>query len=114
MTRFSMKRKRRPRKGGLVEVSELLEGALKQLGVKGDFEKFRVEKKCREALGEKFSKALTAVNVKGRTVQMEFNHSIWLNEMNFRKAELLKELQTELPDIGIKTITTTLARSTKK
>ena len=95
---------------GLVEVGSLLEGALKTLGVKGDFEKFKVEKTCRELLGEKFSKALTGVNLKGRTVQMEFNHSIWMNEVNFRKAEILQKLQRELPEVGIKTLNLMLTR----
>ncbi len=98
--------------GGLVEVSSLLEGALQTLGVKGDFEKFKIEKKCRELLGDKFAKALTGVNLKGRTVQMEFNHSIWMNEMNFRKTEILSKLQKELPEIGIKTLNLILTRKT--
>jgi hypothetical protein len=107
-----VKRRKKPR-SGLVEVGELLEGALKTLGVTGDFEKARVEKKCRELLGEKFSQALTAVSLKGRIVQMEFNHSIWLHEMNFRKTELLQKLQKELPEVGIKTLALTLARNKK-
>ncbi len=104
-------RRRKKHKGGLVEVSELLEGALQTLGVKGDFEKFRVEKKCREILGEKFSKALTSVALKGRTVELAFNHSIWMNEMNFRKNEILEKLQKEFPDIGIKSLALTLTRN---
>lgn len=106
------RRKKKP-VGGLVEVSSLLEGALQTLGVKGDFEKFKVEKKCRELLGAQFSKALTGVNLKGRTVQLEFNHSIWMNEMNFRKAEILLKLQKELPEIGIKTLNLMLTRKTQ-
>jgi hypothetical protein len=104
------RRRKKKLEVGLVEVGSLLEGALKTLGVKGDFEKFRVEKKCRELLGEKFSKALTGVSLKGRTVQMEFNHSIWMNEVNFRKAEILQKLQRELPEVGIKTLNLMLTR----
>lgn len=106
-------RRRKKNKGGLVEVTELLEGALQQLGVKGDFEQFRVEKKSREVLGEKFSKALTGVSVKRGTVQLEFNHSIWLNEMNFRKSEILEELQKELPKMGIKNLNLVLSRNSR-
>jgi len=106
-------RRRKKATGGLVEVSALLEGALQTLGVKGDFEKFRVEKKCREVLGEKFSKALTGVTLKARTVQMAFNHSIWLNEVNFRKSEILEKLQKEFPEIGIKSINLILSRDGK-
>jgi hypothetical protein len=97
----------------LVEVGALLEGALQTLGVKGDFEKFRVEKKCREVLGDKVSKALTGVTLKGRTVQMAFNHSIWMNEVNFRKSEILLKLQKEFPEIGIKTLALMLSRGSK-
>jgi hypothetical protein len=104
------KPRRRRTGGGLVEVSSLLESALKTLGVKGDFEEFKVDKKCRELLGAQFSKALTRVSLKGRTVQMEFNHSIWMNELNFRKAEILLKLQKELPEIGIKTLNLMLSR----
>lgn len=96
-----------------MEVSELLEGALQALGVKGDFEKFRVEKKCREVLGEKFSKALTGVALRGRTLELGFNHSIWMNEVNFRKNEILEKLQKEFPGVGIKTLALKLSRSSK-
>ena len=68
------------------------------------------KRSAEELLGEKFSKALTGVNLKGRTVQLEFNHSIWMNELNFRKAELLLKLQKELPEIGIKTLNLMLSR----
>jgi hypothetical protein len=108
-----MRRKKKPRQGGLVEVSALLEGALKTLGVSGDFEKHRVEKKLREVLGEKVSQALMGVSLKGRVVQIEFGHSIWLNEVNFRKAEILDKLQRELPDIGIKELKLALSRKSK-
>jgi len=104
------RRKSKVKEEGLVEVSELLEGALRTLGVKGDFEKFKVEKACRELLGDKFSKALTGVSLKGRVVKMEFNHSIWMNEVNFRKAELLSKLQQKLPEVGIQTLTVGLTR----
>ena len=103
-------RGRKKHKGGLVEVSQLLEGALQSLGVKGDFEKFRIEKKCREVLGEKGSKALTGVALKGRSVQLAFNHSIWMNEVNLRRNEILQKLQREFPDIGIKTLALTLSK----
>ena len=109
---MARRKKEQPREG-LVDISSLLEGALKQLGVQGDFEKHRVEKKCREVLGEKISKALTGVGFKGRTVTMEFNHSIWLNEVQLRKAQVLQKIQMELPDIGIKEITFRLSRSPK-
>lgn len=106
------RRRRKKSEGEVVEVGSLLESALQALGVKGDFEKFKVEKKCREVLGDKFSKALTGIRLKGRTVQMEFNHSIWMNEVNFRKAEILQRLQKELPEVGIKTLNLSLTRKT--
>ena len=109
-----MRAKRKRGKGGLVEVSALLEGALQTLGVKGDFEKFRVEKKCREVLGEKFSKALAEINLKGRKVHLGFNHPIWMQEAQFRKMEILKKLQKEFPEVGIKEVVLTLARGTKR
>lgn len=103
-----MRGRKKPRKG-LVEVGELLEGALQQLGMKGAFEKHRLERVCREILGEGFSRALTGIAVKGSTLQLAFNHSIWLNEANFRKTEILKRIQQELPQAGVKSITLTLS-----
>jgi hypothetical protein len=108
-----MRRKRKKKNSGLVEITELLEGALQQLGVRGDFEKFRVEKICRETLGEKFTKALTGVSFKKGVVQLEFNHSIWLNEVQFRKSEILEKLQRELPGLGIKNLNLALTRNSK-
>jgi iron only hydrogenase large subunit-like protein len=108
-----MRRRRKKKNSGLVEITELLEGALKQLGVSGDFEKYRVEKSCREALGEKCTRALTGVSFKKGVVQLEFNHSIWLNEVNFRKREILEKIQRELPGMGIKNLTLALTRNSK-
>lgn len=107
-----MRRRKKPREG-LVEISTLLEGALQTLGVKGDFEKFRVEKKCREVLGEKFSQALIGISFKKGEIRLEFNHSIWLQEMNFRKTEILKKIQQDLPDLGVKNVALGLAKGRK-
>ena len=52
-----MRRKKKPREG-LVEVGALLEGALQTLGVKGDFEKFRVEKSAGKCWAKNFPKPL--------------------------------------------------------
>ena len=104
---------RRPKKErrGLVPVTDLLEGALQQLGVKGDIEQARLELKCREFLGEKISQALVRVRFKGSKATLEFRHSIWLNEMNFQKAELLEKLQKEFPKSGLEQLEVTLAKA---
>ena len=104
-------RRRKKETGGTVELGQLLEGALKQLGMKGDYDRFRVEQKCRAALGEKISRALTRVELKKRTVRLEFTHSIWLQEMNYRKAEVLKAIQRELPELGIQELAFGLSRN---
>ncbi|HVZ80044.1 MAG TPA: DciA family protein [bacterium] len=104
-----MRRRKKP-EGGTFELGQLLEGALKQLGVKGDYDRFRVEQKCRAALGEKAARALTRVDLRKRTVHLEFNHSIWLQEMNYRKGEVLKMLQRDLPELGIQGLSLGLSR----
>lgn len=106
------RRKGRPQEG-LVEIGDLLEGALKQLGAKSDYELFRVGKCCRAILGDTASKALVDVSFQKGQVGLKFNHSIWLNEMNFRKSEILSGLQKELPGIGIKSVNLGLARTPK-
>jgi hypothetical protein len=106
-------RRRKKETGGTVELGQLLEGALKQLGMKGDYDRFKVEQKCRAVLGDKISRALTRVDMKKRTVHLEFNHSIWLQEMNYRKAEVLKSLQRELPELGIQELALGLSRGGK-
>ncbi len=111
--RLKMRRRKKSRQG-LVDVRELLEGALQQLGVKGDFEKFQLENKCRELLGATFSKGFVQAVLKGSTVQMEFTHSIWMNEFSFRKAVFLQELQRDLPTLGIKSLSLVLAGNHKK
>jgi hypothetical protein len=108
-----MRGKKRP-KGGLVGVGELLEGALQQLGMKSAFEQHRLERTCREVLGEGFSRALMGVTVKGSVLRLAFGHSIWMNEANFRKAEILKKVQAALPQAGVRSIALTLAVEKKK
>lgn len=106
------RRKPKERSKGLVGIGELLQGALRQLGVQGDYERHRVEAKCREILGPEASRALAKITVRGGTVQLDFRHPIWMNEMNYRKAGLLKGLQKELPGAGLKALQVRLARHT--
>ncbi|MGH7739140.1 MAG: DciA family protein [bacterium] len=106
------RRKGRPQEG-LVEIGDLLEGALKYLGAKSDYELFQLGKCCREILGGAGSRALADVSFQKGQVALKFNHSIWLNEMNFRKSEILSALQKELPGMGIKSVNLGLARTPK-
>jgi len=98
----------------LIEVSQLLEGALKSLGVKGDWDRYRVEARCREWLGPQASQALTGVTLTKGTVTLFFKHSAWLNEMNFRKAEGLAVLQQAFPRLGLKSVRTALTTEKEK
>ncbi len=109
-----MKRpQRRKNSEGLIEISALLEGALKTLGVKDDYDRSRLDKRCRLFLGEKLSKALVRVEQKGTVLKMEFNHPIYMQEMNFRKNELFTRLKTDLPDLEFKNIVFSLARAAR-
>ncbi len=108
----SPSRKKRPE--GLVEISALLEGALKTLGVKGDYDRLQLDKVCRRLLGEKLSQALIRIDLKCSILKMEFNHPVYLQEMNFRKKDLLGRIKDELPQTGIKDLTFSLARATRR
>ena len=104
---------RRPKKdrSGLVEVTDLLEGALEQLGASGDVSLFRLERKVRDLAGERMSQAIVRVRLKNGKAILEFRHPIWLNEMNFLKAAWLQKLQKELPEAGVKSLDAVLAKS---
>jgi hypothetical protein len=101
---------RRKKPEGAVEISALLEGALKTLGVKGDYDRLQLDTRCRFILGEKLAQALVRVEQKGNVLRLEFNHPIYLQEMNFRKSEFLTRLKTELPGAGVKSLAFSLAR----
>ncbi len=102
-------RKKNPE--GWVQLSSLLEGALKTLGVKGDYDRLQLDSRCREILGNKLSQALVRTEQKGTILKLEFNHPIYLQEMNFRKAEILEKLKVELPEAGVKSLVFSLART---
>jgi hypothetical protein len=104
-------RRKHPRPRGLVEVSQVLEGALKNLGIQGDWNRYRIEAKCREWLGEKASKAMTGVEERKGTVTLYFSHSVWLNEMNFRRQEGLEYLKREFPRLDLREMRATLSKN---
>lgn len=108
-----MKRRRRKKETpqGLVEVSQVLESALRTLGVRGDWDRFRLEGKCRDFLGPEVSKALTGVEEKNGVVTLYFNHSAFLQDMGYRRAEFLRELQAAFPRLKLKDIRATLSKS---
>ena len=104
----NMRRKQTPPRG-LVEVSQVLEGALKKLGVGSDWDRYRLEGKCREWLGPGAARALIGVEEKKGVVTLYFNHSAFLQEMGFRREEGLKVLKDEFPRMGLKEIRTALS-----
>jgi hypothetical protein len=105
-----VRRKKKEKKPqGLVEVSQVLEGAMRTLGVRADWDRFRLEGKCREWLGEGAQKALTHVSEKKGVVTLYFNHSVFLQEMGFRRAEGLKVLKDEFPRMGLKELRAALS-----
>jgi len=107
----SRKRRRKERPAqGLVEVSQLLEGALKVLGVRADWDRFRLEGKCREWLGEGASAALTGVEEKKGVVTLYFDHGAFLQEMAFRREEGLAFLKESFPRMGLKDLRAALTR----
>jgi len=104
---------RRKKTEGTVEIASLLEGALKTLGVKGDWDRLQLDNRCRSILGEKLALALVRVEQKGTILKLEFNHPIYLQEMNFRKSEFLTRIRAELPEAGINSLAFSLARSAR-
>jgi hypothetical protein len=93
----------------LVEVSQLLEGALKVLGVRGDWDRHRLEGKCRERLGDAAA-ALTQVEEKEGVVTLYFSHGAFLQEMAFRREEILEGLKADLPSMRLKEVRAALSR----
>lgn len=108
-----MKRRKRAKepKQGLVQVAQVLEGALRTLGVRSEWDRYRLEGKCRELLGPEVSRVLTEVSEKQGVVTLSFGHGAFLQEMGFRKEELLKDLKAEFPKLGLKEIRAALSRS---
>jgi hypothetical protein len=106
------KKRRVPK--GLVDISQILEGALEKLGVRGDWDRYRIEAKCREWLGETASKALVQVEEWQGTVTLSFNHSAWLNEMSFKKQEGLEFLRKEFPHLNLKELRVLLFKNTAR
>jgi hypothetical protein len=98
----------------MVEISALLEGALKTLGVKGDYDRLQLDQVCRRLLGEKLSLALVRIDLKGKILKMEFNHPVYLQEMNFRKKDLLARIKNDFSQSGIKDLTFSLARAARR
>jgi DNA replication and repair protein RecF len=107
-------RRKPPQSRGLVEVSQLLEGVLKKLGIRGEWDRCQLESKCREWLGEAASKALTAVTKKKGIVTLFFSHSAWLNEMNFRKKEGVEFLRREFPQMDLREMRAMLSKNPVK
>ena len=107
-----MKRRRR-KPEGLVEVSQLLDGALKKLGAKGAWDRSRLEGKCREWLGPASAMLERAEERKG-TVTLYFRHGALLQEFNYRRAECLAMLKETFPRLGIRDVKAALAGGGRK
>lgn len=97
----------------MVEISQVLDGALRKLGVKGEWDTSRVEVTCREWLGDEASKALSRVEERRGTVTLYFNHSAWLNEMNYRRKEGLDFLKSRFPQMDLKEVRCVLSKDVR-
>jgi hypothetical protein len=109
-----VKKKRQKPPEGLVEISALLDGAMRRLGVRGDWEKYRIEEKCRQWLGADCSQALVRVGEDKGTVTLFFNHSAFLQELQYRREEGLAYLKDAFPRMKIRDLRAALSQETTK
>jgi hypothetical protein len=91
-------------------IGNFVEQSLKRLGVRHEVHKISLEEWCRSHLGESGRRALTRVTVRKETVVLEMNHPAWLQEMQSRRGEVLKALQTAFPAEGYKELQAVLSR----
>ncbi|MDR2116447.1 MAG: DUF721 domain-containing protein [Planctomycetaceae bacterium] len=89
---------------GVVHVADILPQLITKYGLQNQRNIEQITRIWRETIGEPFGAVTRAVGLKSGTLEIAVPHHAFVQEISFRKSELLANLQTALPEEKIKRI----------
>ncbi len=95
----------------LQRIGALLPKALEELGLAKRLEEFKVVALWEEAAGKKIAERSEAVDVMDKTLVVEVDNNVWMQELTLLKPRILKKLAKAAKDSPIKDIRFQLKRT---
>ena len=102
--------KRNPTK----RVGDLLKGVLKELGLEEKFEEGRLREEWPRIVGEAIARRSTPLSVRGKTLIVEVENNVWMNEIQFHRSGIVRKIREEFPALGIEEIRLKLERERER
>ena len=90
--------RRRGRRGRPQAVGSLLDGVLGDLGLESARTSFRVGQIWRDAVGPEVARHARPIGLRGQTLEVEVDTSVWCQQLQLRHLDLLAALRRELGD----------------
>ena len=95
-------------------VGDLLGGVLKGLGLEGKLEEGRLREQWPRIVGEAIAKRSRPRTVRGRTLIIDVENNVWMNEIRFHRDEIIRKIRREIPKLEIEDIRLKLERERER
>ena len=93
-----------------IPLNQVLKNVLKKQGLSRELEKYELWESWGQIVGLELAKHSHPSQWKGNTLWIAVQHSAWIQEMQFLKAELLKKIKSSNPQLNIEDLRFVLAR----
>jgi predicted nucleic acid-binding Zn ribbon protein len=88
-----------------VHIGEVLQKVIKNLGLERKLKEARIAREWESVVGSRIAAHCRPVSIKGSTIIVNVDSSVWLSELNnFFKDKLLDRLQAEFKELRIHNI----------
>jgi predicted nucleic acid-binding Zn ribbon protein len=77
-------------------IGEVLEDLVQKLGVKKRLQEYEALLRWEEVVGEQIARVATAVRITKGILVIKVRSSVWRNELNMRKGEIIQKLNDAL------------------
>ncbi len=85
-------------------VGDVIPVVLKRLGLEGKMQEAELLRDWDVIVGEAVSKRCRPVGVRGGLLFIEAESNVWMQEISFRRHEILKRIKARFPGVRIKGI----------
>lgn len=87
---------------GLTKIDDILKASLKHFKIEEKFKVYPIWKAWESIVGTQISKKTSPAFVSGKTLHIQVENSVWMQELEYQKRGILKQIDKVLPEAGIK------------
>lgn len=95
-------------------IGDLLPGVLKELGLEGKLDEGRLREEWPSIVGEAIAQRSRPLTIRRKTLFIEVENNVWMNEIQFHRNEIIRKVHKEFPALEIEDIRLKLERERER